>query len=76
MSALIFKIILAVIIIILIIIVQYLFNPHLNFLRKYSEIEEDEVEERELTEEEIKFYEEIWKAKKKKSEDKSTNESS
>ncbi len=67
MSAdLIYKIVLAVIIIILIIVVQYLFNPRLNFARKYSEVEYEEEEEKELSEEEKKFYEEIWNAKRKK----------
>ena len=64
---LLYKILLAVVIIIMIIVVQYLFNPRLNFAKKYSEVEEPEEKSEELTEEEKRFYQEIWNSKKKKS---------
>ncbi len=75
MSAdLLYKILLAVVVIIAIIVVQYLFNPRLNFAGKYSVPEEKQDEEKELTEEEKRFYEEIWKSKSKGSERKGTDE--
>ncbi len=57
-----------VVIIVLALILQYLFNPKKNSMwRKYIELENEKretVEKKELTEEEKKFYEEIWNKKK------------